>query len=844
VVATLACTVAGLLVVLASPVGAATFSNTGSISLPDPNCTDPDKAVPYPSTIAVSGVTGPIADVNVTLNGVSHPFQEDIDALLVGPAGQNLVLVSDAGNGLSSATNVTLTLDDEAASDLPVTQWGAPNSSVSYRPKDYDPGGAVDIFPAPAPAPSTATALSVFDGTDPNGTWSLYLTDDACDTGGSVGGGWALNITTSTGAATTTSEISSPNPSTVGQSVTFTATVMSGGSPVTTGTVTFKEGATVLAANVSVNASGQASFSSSTLAEGNHVITATYNGTASFATSSGSVNQRVDNATVHTGNTYCNPGAITTPVTLGAATPYPSNIFVTGAPTTLGDVNVQLKNVTHPFPEDMDMLLVGPAGQNLVLVSDAGNGSSPANNVTLTLDDAAASVLPQGPWGAANSSVTYQPKDYDPGAEVDTFAAPAPAPSAATALSTFNGSNPNGTWSLYVVEDGIPDAGTIAGGWCVTLTPPPQADVAVTKTDSPDPVVAGGNITYSIGVSNSVAGSTAASVVLTDAMPANTTFVSLASPGGWTCNSLTVGGTGTLTCNRASLTPADGAQSFTLVVRVKLQTPSATSISNTATVTATGDTTLAGNNVATTGTAVTFSASRPAVVRSSINWKLRNTLSTGAPDLEFVYGTTPLAPVFGDWDGNGSKTPGTFEAGTFKLRNTNSAGAADVTFTFGDPRGFPVAGDFNGDGVDDVAVYRNGLWQLHYLGAGAPADTSFTFGSGTWPSTVPVAGDWDGNGTDGIGFYKLLSPATPLGQWTLRATASGVASDVVVTYGGANQYPVVGDWNGDGIDTVGVKSMTGATWTLSNSNTSPTTAVTFDYGLSNDLPLVWRAAPT
>ena len=83
-----------------------------------------------------------------------------------------------------------------------------------------------------------------------------------------------------------------------------------------------------------------------------------------------------------------------------------------------------------------------------------------------------------------------------------------------------------------------------------------------------------------------------------------------------------------------------------------------------------------------------------------------------------------------------------------------------------------------------------------------------------------------------------------MGQWTLRATATGVASDVVVTYGGANQYPVVGDWNGDGIDTVGVKSMTGATWTLSNSNTSPATAVTFDYGVSNDLPLVWRGVPT
>ena len=52
----------------------------------------------------------------------------------------------------------------------------------------------------------------------------------------------------------------------------------------------------------------------------------------------------------------------------------------------------------------------------------------------------------------------------------DSFPAPAPAPSAATTLATFNGSNPNGTWSLYVKDDGAPDSGSIAGGWCLNFT--------------------------------------------------------------------------------------------------------------------------------------------------------------------------------------------------------------------------------------------------------------------------------------------------------------------------------------------------------------------------------------
>ena len=50
--------------------------------------------------------------------------------------------------------------------------------------------------------------------------------------------------------------------------------------------------------------------------------------------------------------------------------------------------------------------------------------------------------------------------------------------------------------------------------------------------------------------------------------------------------------------------------------------------------------------------------------------------------------------------------------------------------------------------------------------------------------------------------------------------------------------PVVGDWDGDGADTVGVKA--GTTWSLSNSNTTPSVALTFTYGLANDLPLSWR----
>src|SRR5207245_2780141 len=94
-------------------------------------------------------------------------------------------------------------------------------------------------------------------------------------------------------AATSTSLTSTPNPSTTGQAVTLSATVTSAAG-VPTGTVTFRDGATVLSTVTLVN--GSASLSTSTLARGSHPLTAAYNGSAAFAASTSAVvNQVVNN---------------------------------------------------------------------------------------------------------------------------------------------------------------------------------------------------------------------------------------------------------------------------------------------------------------------------------------------------------------------------------------------------------------------------------------------------------------------------------------------------------------------------------------------------------------------
>jgi hypothetical protein len=92
-------------------------------------------------------------------------------------------------------------------------------------------------------------------------------------------------------AASTMTFSSSPNPSTAGQTVTFTAVVSSSaGTPI--GTVTFKHGSTVLGTAV-VDATGTATFSTNSLAAGSDVITASYGGSTNYKTSSASLTQVV-----------------------------------------------------------------------------------------------------------------------------------------------------------------------------------------------------------------------------------------------------------------------------------------------------------------------------------------------------------------------------------------------------------------------------------------------------------------------------------------------------------------------------------------------------------------------
>lgn len=160
--------------------------------------------------------------------------------------------------------------------------------------------------------------------------------------------------------------------------------------------------------------------------------------------------------------TFSNPAAITIPA-FGTATPYPSAISVSGVGGTVSNITATLTGFSHTFPDDVDVLLVGPQGQNVALMFGAGDGTA-ANNLTFTFSDAAAGAIPNT---GALSSGTYRPANYYP---ADVLSPPAPSAPYGTALSTFNGTDPNGTWRLYVQDKSPSNAGSISGGWSLTVT--------------------------------------------------------------------------------------------------------------------------------------------------------------------------------------------------------------------------------------------------------------------------------------------------------------------------------------------------------------------------------------
>jgi len=159
---------------------------------------------------------------------------------------------------------------------------------------------------------------------------------------------------------------------------------------------------------------------------------------------------------------FINPGSIAIP-SMGAASPYASAIEVSGLTGSLSNVTARIHRLTHSRPADLDVLLIGPNGQQIRLMSDAG-GVTPVKDLTLSFEEGAAQFVPQsGPVlpGA------YRPSNYG---SIDPFPPPAASGVFEFTMASLNRSPANGPWTLCVVDDSKRQAGAIWGGWTLTLT--------------------------------------------------------------------------------------------------------------------------------------------------------------------------------------------------------------------------------------------------------------------------------------------------------------------------------------------------------------------------------------
>jgi len=258
----------------------------------------------YPSTITVSGLTGTVTDVNVTLldvtttgdnNSPGQHWVEDADIMVSGPnPANNVIVMSDAGGDNDTSTgplaDVNLTFDDAAANQLPAD---TKLQSGTFRPVDDDndvfpqSGFEQDVWAAPAPAPTNSVLLSTFNGTDPNGTWSLWMVDDQNQATIQINGGWCLDILVSAGPTSSSSSSSSTpttGPTTSSTSPT-TSTTMGTTSTSSTSTSTTSTSTTSTSTTTTMATSTSTSTSTSTTSPSTTTTSTTRPPTTSTSTS-------------------------------------------------------------------------------------------------------------------------------------------------------------------------------------------------------------------------------------------------------------------------------------------------------------------------------------------------------------------------------------------------------------------------------------------------------------------------------------------------------------------------------------------------------------------------------
>lgn len=207
----------------------------------------------------------------------------------------------------------------------------------------------------------------------------------------------------------------------------------------------------------------------------------------------------------------------------------------------------------------------------------------------------------------------------------------------------------------------------------------------------------------------------------------------------------------------------------------------------------------------------------------------------------FFFGNPGDYPIMGDWNCDGTDTPGQYRQsdGFVYLRNTNTEGNANIRFYFGNPGDVPIVGDFNGNNCDTVSIYRPSnqtFYIVNKLGANegglGAADFSFVFGN---PGDKPFTADFDNDGITEVGLHREST-----GLIYYRNTLTTGAAHGQFIYGNPGDRIISGRWatnGGAGPETVGLFRPGNGTIYLRYSNSAGAANYTMPYGNSNMWPV-------
>jgi uncharacterized repeat protein (TIGR01451 family) len=297
---------------------ATTLRKAETVALSATSATSPAIATAQPSaSFAVD--PGPAAKLQVLLPGeVAAP------GTATGKTGAPSAQVA----GVAMLNNMQVNAVDAnwnvVASAAPDVAIGSSDVAAAIADDNGASGGNLSLVAGSG----TLSSFTFWSGGSPQ-------TLSATDVAAALSAGTSASVTVNK-QASATGVTSSLNPAVFGQSVTFTATVTSGGGT-PAGTVTFKDGSTAISSALPLDGSGVASFSTSSLAAASHTISAVYSGSALYAAStSANLSQVVSKAGTATAlvsslNPACAGQAVTLTATVSVVAP--------GAGIPAGSVN-------------------------------------------------------------------------------------------------------------------------------------------------------------------------------------------------------------------------------------------------------------------------------------------------------------------------------------------------------------------------------------------------------------------------------------------------------------------------------------------------------------------------